>query len=250
MGHTGYRKSGRAAPEGPRYEMAPMPLYDDSDPDLWHGLEAMAVALDAAKARLCPWPAEDLENPERYVEILSALKSSEAQWRGRREGKHVMTAPMTLAELQRVVELCWVQGETRDRLVRAMDLLGEQALCARGPFRERMVARATVAYLLAQPKPAHLLRPSDAEDMPRDRYVGTGLFRLASGAWATATATYTPKGPSGYPQILQRSWDGSMWRAAPPEEPDAVFWALYPDLKPQPDRVDLADKFFGRGAPR
>lgn len=227
-----------------------MPLYDDTDPDLWRGLEAMAVELDAAKARLTPWPAEDLENPERYVEILSALKSIEAQGRGRREGKHVHPAPMTLAELQRVVELCWVQGETCARLSSALALLCDQALCARGPFRERMAARATVAYLLAQPKPAHLLRPADAEDMPRDRYVGTGLFCFSSGAWATATATYTPKGPSGYPQILQRSWDGSAWRTAPPEEPDAVFWALYPDLKPQADRVELADKFFGRGAPR
>lgn len=219
-----------------------MPLVTDSDPEMWRGLEEMAAALDAAKARLSPWPAEDLENPHRYIEILSALKVIEASGQGRLAGKLVFREPETLAELQRVVELCWVQGETKARLCSAMELLVEQAIEARGPFRERMRARATVAYLLAQPKPAALLRPADAEEMPRDRYAGTGLFRMASGAWATATATYTPKGPAGVPAILQRNMQ--------PEPPDAVFWALFPDIpRPSAAKVEMAAKLWPQGSP-
>lgn len=209
----------------------------DLDSNLWDGLEAQAVEFEQAVARAGDrWNAEGLENPVRYVRILLAMKQAEHAGRSKLGAAGEQRDGMTIEEYQRVVELCWGQGETEARLVAALQTMIDQAVLARGAIRARLLPRATVAYVLAQPRPATLLPPAIAADMSKDMYHGTGFVKLASGVWATSEVKYVPKGTDNSPRVLARG--------ASPEPPDAIFFAFYPHMKPSSERVATVDRLF------
>lgn len=209
----------------------------DLDRDLWDGLEAQAVEFEQAAARLGDrWTGEDIENPARYVRILLAMKQAEhAHWRQLGVAGEQRNG-MTIGEYQRIVELCWTQGETEARLIAALQIMCDQVALARGAIRARLLPRATITYVLAQPRPAALLPPAIAADLPKDMYSGTGFVKLASGIWATSEVRYVPKSSDGAPRVFARG--------ASPEPPDAIFFAFYPHMKPSPERLAAVERAF------